>query len=653
MNPLAPGVKPRDLRRRDGIVMQEQVHNTQAGSIANLTREGERYTDTVPDTLDLAERAELALHGMCNTVDPDNEALVFFEVHFCHSPPMMRHRGGDWECNPEFAEAIPRMRVICGSDKHTDIEAQMLNYMVNCISPDDGLQYIIYDPKRPWHADQHSYAYDVETEDLGSIMASGLLMLALLARRDLERTDEWDAALSRLARGIERVAIQKDDYAYYPDGGFGHGFSYPRSGWRKTDEPSDEHEGGEGSVVAVHGAQIRALARWAHCSGDEQALDFAGKLARFVMKPKFWGGFSNPPSCNGREHGHSDSHFHARAMALRGLLEYGLVANDPFVSDFVRCSYEYMRSSGIPEIGYIPTFMGAEPTEDMDRKGPANPFLMEGCFLGDLIALTVKLSESGYGDYWEDADRVIRNHLIESQVTDRGLLERIVAHAPEREADMKAGLVPGQDYLGDDIIDRALGIFWSGIQADGVHGHWIMQCCTANGAHGLYMAWDAITRCDDGHAHINLFLNRAAPWLDIHSYLPYEGKVVIRNKTANRISVRIPPWVDRRRLECRLNDGVISPAIVSHYISLEGIRPGDVIELRFPMVEQVITRTAYTGTPEESVYTIHMRGNTVTALTPENKSKNVYPFYRRESSQGNVAPLKSVPRYVSPVIPRW
>jgi hypothetical protein len=640
--------------------MQDEPRKLQAGSIENLTGEGERYTDTVPDTLDLAERAELALHGMCNTVDPDNEALVFFEVHFCHRPPMMRHRGGDWECNPEFAEAIPHMRLMCGSDKYTEIEAQMLNYLVDCVSPDDGLQYIIYDPKRPWHADQHSYMYDVEAEDLGTIMGSGLLMLALLTRRDLEGTDRWDAVLGELAGGIERVAVQKDDYAYYPDGGFGHGFSYPRSGWRKTDEPGDEHEGGEGSVVAVHGAQIRALARWADCSGDERALDFAGKLARFVMKPKFWGGFSNPASGNGREHGHSDSHFHARAMTLRGLLEYGLVANDAFACDFVRCSYEQMRSSGIPEIGYIPTFMGAEPTEDMDRKGPANPFLMEGCFLGDLVALTVKLSESGYGDYWEDADRVIRNHLVESQVTDRGLLERLVAHAPERQAEMKAGLVPGQDYLGDDIIDRALGIFWSGIQADGVHGHWIMQCCTANGSHGLYMAWDAITRpaagepstCDDGHAQINLFLNRAAPWLDIHSYLPYEGRVIIRNKTANRISVRIPPWVNRRRLEITLNGELISPALVSHYIDLRGIRPGDVTELRFPMVEQVITRTAYAATPEETAYTIRMRGNTVMELTPQNESPNVYPFYRA-SLQGNVAPLKTATRYVSPVIPRW
>ena len=44
---------------------------------------------------------------------------------------------------------------------------------------------------------------------------------------------------------------------------------------------------------------------------------------------------------------------------------------------------------------------------------------------------------------------------------------------------------------------------------------------------------------------MNLLLNRASPWLDVDSYLPYEGKMVIRNKTCERVSIRIPSWVDR------------------------------------------------------------------------------------------------------------
>ena len=41
------------------------------------------------------------------------------------------------------------------------------------------------------------------------------------------------------------------------------------------------------------------------------------------------------------------------------------------------------------------------------------------------------------------------------------------------------------------------------------------------------------------------------------------------------------------------------------------------------------------------------------AMSPQNESPNVYPYYRREFMKGNVAPLKTVTRYVAPVLPRW
>ena len=51
---------------------------------------------------------------------------------------------------------------------------------------------------------------------------------------------------------------------------------------------------------------------------------------------------------------------------------------------------------------------------------------------------------------------------------------------------------------------------------------------------GLFYAWDGIVRHQDGTAQINLLLNRASPWLDIDSHLPYEGKVV-REEQGGRV----------------------------------------------------------------------------------------------------------------------
>ena len=68
--------------------------------------------------------------------------------------------------------------------------------------------------------------------------------------------------------------------------------------------------------------------------------------------------------------------------------------------------------------------------------------------------------------------------------------------------------------------------------------------CSANGSIGLYYAWESITRFRNGVATVNLFLNRASSWMDVNSYLPYEGKVDLHNKEAWMALVRIPNWVE-------------------------------------------------------------------------------------------------------------
>ena len=206
----------------------------------------------------------------------------------------------------------------------------------------------MYEPqRRKWHFGDYYTPGPAKLEDYAIPVTSGIMLTALVLRNELGLTPCEDQ-IRALCRGLEKISIKKDDYAYYPVGdGTGHPFACTRSGWKNTQEPAGEHEGAEGTVVFYQGYQMRGLSMWAQRSGDQQALDFAGKLARFVMKPKFWGNPADPPHVIGREQGHVDSHFHARAGALRGLLEYGLAAGDARVCDFVRSAYEYMRTYGI------------------------------------------------------------------------------------------------------------------------------------------------------------------------------------------------------------------------------------------------------------------------------------------------------------------
>ena len=142
------------------------------------------------------------------------------------------------------------------------------------------------------------------------------------------------------------------------------------------------------------------------------------------MMPKFWGGNPEPVGVAGNEQGHVDSHFHNRACTLRAILEYAKVANDDRAAEFVRRGYEYMRTFAIPRLGYVTTWPGTEYAQ-----------FCEGCMLGDWVALGIRLSDLGTGDYWDDVDQCVRNHLVEGQLVRRICSKGCLTKVPNDQPD--------------------------------------------------------------------------------------------------------------------------------------------------------------------------------------------------------------------------
>ena len=170
-------------------------------------------------------------------------------------------------------------------------------------------------------------------------------------------------------------------------------------------------------------------------------------------------------------------------------------------------------------------------------------------------------------------------------------------------------------------------------------------------------------RCVDGDARVQLLLNRASPWLDINAYLPYEGKVVIRNKTARRLSVRIPRWANKAAVEVRVGEQKAAPAWLGNYVILDSIRPGDRITITFPMVTTIERHslkwrlnefwreTTFIGpewsNPNPITYTMTFKGNTLVEVSPRDPGKGL-PLYQRQGMlEGTVAPMKRVTRFVA------
>jgi hypothetical protein len=396
---------------------------------------------------------------------------------------------------------------------------------------------------------------------------------------------------------------------------------------------------------------VRALSRWYAMTGDQKALDLATKLVNFLLHPRWWGvasGAPEPEAVVGHEHGQAAYHLNGREMVLRALIEYAAVTHDLGLMELVRDGYEYIRQMGIPRIGWIPHYPGRC-----------------GCWSGRLVALAIKLCDAGY-DYWEDVDQYVRNELVEQQLLRADLVSAISEAGPPHDVS-----VPQE--TADSVIERNIGALAHFGDDPTCLGTDLgsASCCLQAGSQGLYYAWEGIVRCTDDVAQVNLLLNRASPWLDLDSSLPYEGKVVIRNKTARKLFLRIPRWVQKPALRCRVSEQATTLTWLGNYLVFEAIHPGDVVTVEFPMVEEVVAYTskgrtrshdilaAAPGAPEEAPaqagrassrtrYTLHLKGNTLVDISPRATGVG-YPIYLREHYQSDRAPVKEVTRYVSDV----
>jgi hypothetical protein len=617
---------------------------------------------TVPDTIDLADRAALAINGFVGIIDPEMDSLPFGTVHWASRTPHMSHwSSADVGCGAKICESFPLMRLMSGSTRDLDVEASMRADFLSRVQ--DGLFWDLVDPRRPWRNiyNESDLLYGPARDEDFCVPAHCARMLrAVIVYRQVTGDHAWDTVAGNMVRALRRIAIDRDDYSYYPEkGGWAEMTSYPRSGWRNTDEARSETEGTESSITTYHAHQIYAGAIWHRLTGDPVALDLAARLARYSIKSKFWGGVPDPlhmltdvrgpsqwhaaglpdPACTaGAEQGHWFTHFHARATSLRGMLEYARTVGDDRVLEFVRRAYEFSLSQGIPRMGWVNCY-------------PAGMNMMEGCALGDLVALAIRLSDAGAGDYWDDVDAIVRNHLVEQQVIDADQLARVSAAAAEDECRQK--LQPRQGTW-DRVIQRTLGIYAGTSLPSAIRAPWSMICCTGNGTQGLYYAWEGAVREAGDTAQVNLLINRAARMLDVDSSLPYEGLVVIRNKSARRIAVRIPSWAGRREVRADVAGHSREPVWVGASLLFDDLRPGQAVTIRFPVKESTARYTVNANTGKEQVYSCTFRGSTLVDISPRDDSPTSYQLYRRDRMRAGPAPAKTVERFVADArVPEW
>ncbi|NUM56759.1 MAG: hypothetical protein HUU46_24285 [Candidatus Hydrogenedentes bacterium] len=566
---------------------------------------GERYEAAVPDTLDLAERARIAVHGLTSFLNPEKHFAPYGHVYFNGRPAYLSDFPGGPPNWGKIAEALQFARMMSGSEENLDVDAKMFEGMIT----------------------------DVPLNPAAPTPVS-CTMAALTNLYQVDPRPELKRVIDTIAEDHVRSAQPQGDGLYYYDG-------------PPSTNPTALGVTNYWLQVFIQGRAIRPMTRWALASNQTKYIDTCGGLARFTILPKFWESEAAPKAVTSAEHAQFNGHSHAHTQGLMGLLTYAQAANNARIKQFVRDGYEHMRSFGIARIGLFG----------------------EGCTTGDMTWLALALSVAGVGDYWDDADAYIRNHLAELQITDAARMNAANAEMPEGRGknDTTSGPYDPANESNENAIDRCLGTFLS----DSTHPTLIPEhnllytiCCTGNCTPAMYFAWHSIAQCDDGHARINLLLNRASPWLDVDSYLPFEGKVVIRNKSAQSVAVRIPFYVDTRSVRATVNGEPHDAVWVGRYATLDNLEPTDTITLEFPLTTTTETYTLKWKQDEfwkectdpgpdwkpldpPAKYTFTIRGNTVIDVSPRDTGKGL-PLYQRDALKAAKAPMKTVRRYVAP-----
>lgn len=598
---------------------------------ANLS--GQRYERLAPATLDLAERARLALNGMTEPTDEETDYRIYWKVSFRFNPPVMYHDLADTGIVAEMMSAVPRMRVMSGSEQNQHVEQRWKEVLLHMISPDnmvatpmEGRPYFRPSADKMLHAGFHGHTdgdYIIEMDVHGQMIGS------IATYMELDDREFWEPMGRKLTDSLIRLAVRRDGEAYFP-----------LSHYRLCEyaEPSQSGPTGVLSTYGMWGA--KRLVEFYKSSGYRPALDFAGELCRYIPHTsKYFG-----PNCEFHRDNedpasprHHTVHFHAHSLTALSCLEYALEANNQELLDFALRAFEKAKTYGNCDTGFFP-----------ESASYYTPQTCEICEVADMVRLAVRCAAAGLGDsYWDDADRWVRNQLVEGQLLRSDWIHRLHFGDPpsqcgpemttERVGERNIGGFAGWQAPNDWIeFVRREGTLHSNARGY-VQG--IMHCCTANGGRALYDVWRNIVHREGDRLTVNLLLNYADEFVDIDSHVPYIGQVDIHLKKPLRLTVRMPAWVKLSDVRCTVEGVDRALKFDGRYVKAGEIGAGQMATFTMPLNEKV-----HRTTIRNEWYFLVRKGHDVVFIDPPGK---LCPLYQRDHYRGGATLWSHTRRFIA------
>ena len=594
---------------------------------------GERYESMVPDTLDLAERARLAIHAMTENPDPDADYEPLWQVELLPVPRMLADYGSSASA-AKMREAVTLARIMSGSDLNPQVDRRWMETALKCQGP-DGLIYI---PSRgrPWayalNPSHYGISADATADQTISPYVNGLMLRAMSLYAARDPRSVWKERICKVVDGLTDLAVDAGDFAYF----------WPDQQYAVKNPPADVKP-----IFHYVGMEINAIFFGLTCAYKQTGYEPALKLTRkLIAFQKFF--FTPEGAFLTAQKGAIKAHVHGHARGLLAMADYAMLADDRDLLEFVRKSYEWTKARCDPLTGFTPNLVPCPEWRDpgidailSDKEDPLhteasyNPCEIAG--LTDLVGIALWLTEAGVGDYWDDVDRWVRNMLSEAQMLHTDWIRNL----PIVE---KATLDPRPGQSSERVIERCLGAWPTAALPNDFlavkphHFAGFLMPDTTTSVRALYWTWHRMLGHRDGKLQVNLFLNRASKWADVDSHIPYTGRVDVRIKQAVELSVRIPEWVAPDQVRVKVDGVDPDPGWRGRYAEVGRVEPGQTATLTFPIGDH--TEKVWI---EKEHYTLSRRGNNVLSISPRGQW---YPFYQGEHYRSGQTRWREQARFI-------
>lgn len=560
-------------------------------------------------TVNFTERARLAKNFLEQAVDPVT-AHPYFDV-FAGDPVRLVHDWPDFgDLTARYWEASLMVREMTGEAPVTTDKLREL-----CLSylDDDGLSY------RPATFCSTNVAEFFDQSRTLSALCSGYMATG---------DERLRVALTNMVDGLDHISAQRDGYRYFPGCFYRHGV------W-EGGKATDVYGPDPGYFLAT---LLRPLAKVWTLTGYQLALDLAVELTRTVVDKG--GVFA--------EDGAFSGHVHSRLAATCGLFVCGDISGNQHWKTLARRAWDYAHSYAGP-CGFVPELVG----------NPAGKLLRsETCAIMDYLDLTILLAKDGDTAKWGDAERIVRNHLIESQLarTDWAAEHREEEYHPEYCDDRAPQRMVG-GFAGWSAFDQFFGMTecfteqWGWLktpQADPRlylhHPRLFQNCCGPAGLRALYLAWSQAGTADDNGFTVNLLMSRQSPDGTVAVAENANGAIDVRvtPQHAGPVRVRMPQWANIQATTVHKSGNPIAAHQTEGWLQIDDAQAQETITVTLPCSTRVEEYTVRHGSYPHDHYRITLKGDAAVAIEktdgiPATTLREIsvladaYPLYQRQA----------------------